>query len=193
MHGDPVLAALQVIDAFEALGVPYLIGGSLASSIYGMPRATNDVDLVADVRPQHVDALLQALGESFGIEETAFRDAVTRQRALTLIHAELVEKVDVFLVGDDAWSRSQLARRTARPILGSAGGRAAYCASAEDTVLSKLRWYRMGREVSERQWSDAVAILRVQAGTLDEGYLDRWADELGVADLLAKARDVAEG
>jgi hypothetical protein len=188
MTGDPVPAAVQVIRAFEAVGIQYAVGGSLASSLYGFPRATNDVDLVADVRPEHVDALLAQLGDDFAIEETALRASVARVQSLALIHVETVEKVDVFLAGDDPWMREQLARRQPAAFEGSPNGSAAYYASPEDTVLSKLRWYRMGREISDRQWSDVVGILRVQARALDDAYLDRWAAELGVADLLERAR-----
>jgi hypothetical protein len=191
MTGDPIPAAILVIRALERLGVPYLVGGSLASSVYGTPRATNDVDLVADLRPHHVDGLLRELGGEFAVEETALREAVAKQRQLSLIHVETVEKIDVFLAGQDAWTHQQLSRRQQQSVEGSPVGHTAYYATPEDTVLSKLRWYRQGREVSERQWSDVVSILRVQAGALDDQYLDRWAAELGVADLLERARQDA--
>ena len=116
------------------------------------------------------------------------REAVSRRRAFNVIHFETVEKVDVFVTTDEPWSREQMARRQLWPLIGAEAGQRAYYASPEDTVLSKLRWYRLGGEVSDRQWSDIAMVMQVQGDRLDDSYLDRWAESLDLTELLARAR-----
>ena len=188
MPGDPIAIAVLVVEALEQLGIPYAIGGSLASSVHGLPRYTNDVDIVADLRPAHVEPLVAALGDDFMIAEAAVREAIARRGSFNVIHFETVEKVDIFVPTDEPWSREQIVRRRLGPLIGAESGRTAYYASPEDTVLSKLRWYRLGHGVSDRQWADVVDVLQVQGAAMDQAYLDRWAEQLGVADLLARAR-----
>src|SRR5690606_41414755 len=118
------------------------------------------------------------------------RHAVARRGSFNLIHLAQALKVDVYLPSPDAFSRSQMARR--RRIEAPGAGGATFClASAEDMVLQKLHWYRTGGESSERQWLDVLGVLKVQRPTFDRGYADRWAVEIGVADLLARASEDA--
>lgn len=129
MQNEPVEVTLKVTGVFEKLGVPYLIGGSLASVLYGMVRTTQDSDIVAEMRLEHLQPFVAAL-------------------------------------------QTEVSAKFASP---------------EDTILSKLEWYRMGGEVSDRQWRDILGVLKTQAGTLDLDYLRKWADELKVSDLLERA------
>jgi hypothetical protein len=191
--GDPIPAAVLIVRLLERLQVQYLIGGSLASSLYGLPRSTNDVDVVAELQPHHVEALVQALEADFAVSEQAIREAIDRHRSFNAIHVETLEKVDVFVPGNDPWFLAEIARRRPAQLTGADDGRLAFYASPEDVVLSKLRWYQAGGGVSDRQWSDVLAILRVQRGSLDERYLDQWAVTLGLADLFARARREAAG
>lgn len=186
MISEPIVVTLLVIEALEKLGVPYLIGGSLASTIHGVVRATLDTDLVADLRPEHAAPLAQALGAAFYVDVETIHDAIRRRSSFNVIHLELMFKVDIFVSRKRPFDRAQFERRTAQ-VVTTEPERTAYVASAEDTVLTKLEWYRMGGEVSERQWRDVLGVLKVQAGRLDLAYLRRWAAELRVADLLEKA------
>ena len=177
---------LFVAAIFEELGIVYLVGGSLASSFHGIPRATQDVDLVARIEPQHVAGLIAALRETFYLDEDAIREAIERHASFNLIHLRTLFKVDVFVAGDDPASREQMRRRQ-RFTIAEAPRRDLVVASPEDVIAHKLYWFSLGDEVSERQWLDAVGVLQVGAGRLDLAYLRRAAQLLGVETLLRRA------
>jgi len=185
MLAEPVAVTLLVTHTLETLGVPYLIGGSLASALHGVVRTTLDTDLVAELRSEHVAPLIQALGTTFYIDVEAAHDAIRRRSSFNLIHLETMFKVDIFVSKQRPFEQAQFTRRTAQ-IVATAPEQTAYIASAEDTILTKLEWYRLGGEMSERQWRDVLGIIQVQADRLDLDYLSHWAVELGVADLLEK-------
>jgi hypothetical protein len=186
MLAEPLAVTLLVADTLEALGVPYAVGGSLASAVHGVMRATMDADLVADLPIEQVEPLAEALGDAFYADVDMMRSAVLRHTSFNLIHLETMFKVDVFVAKPRAFDRSQLARRQLQ-VLSEEPERHAYVSSAEDVVLAKLEWYRLGGETSERQWRDVLGVLKVQSGRLDREYMQRMATELGVADLLQGA------
>jgi hypothetical protein len=186
MHVDLIAVTLLVTQALEQLGAPYFIGGSLASAVHGVFRATADADLVADLRPEHAAPLAQALTGPFYVDEESIAEAIRRRRSFNVIHLDTMFKVDVFVSQERPFDRSQLERRV-QQVVATGPERIGYFASAEDTVLAKLEWYRLGGEISDRQWRDILGVLKVQGERLDLGYLRRWAAELQVADLLEKA------
>jgi hypothetical protein len=186
MLPEPVAVMLQVVDVLDALSVPYLIGGSFASSVYGAYRATADVDLVADLKFEQVEPLVKALREQFYIDAELVRDAIRYRRSFSAIHLTTMFKVDVFIPQRRPYSQAQFARRVKR-IIWPEPECTAYLASAEDSILAKLEWYRLGGEVSDRQWRDILDVLKAQSGRLDVAYLRQWAAALNVADLLEKA------
>ena len=190
MLPEPMAVTLLVIQALDALGVPYLIGGSLASAVHGVARATADVDLVADLRPEHARPLAQALEGAFYVDAESIHDAIRRHSSFNLIHLETMFKVDVFVRKQRPFDQAQFDRRVAQVIV-SEPERTAYVASAEDIVLAKLEWFRIGGEVSERQWRDVLGVLKVQGERLDRDYLRRWAVVLKVSDLLERALSAA--
>ncbi len=187
MLAEPILAVARLVRALETLRVEYVVGGSLASSIYGEPRATNDVDVVVNLRLEHVPGLVTALGEDFYIDEEMAREAVLRRSTFNLIFQPSVFKLDIFVARLDSWTREELSRGRVIELEVSGERVALRFASPEDALLHKLVWFRMGGEGSERQWRDVLGVLRVQAGALDETYLVQWAEPLGVADLLVRA------
>ncbi|HLF27245.1 MAG TPA: hypothetical protein VJG32_12990 [Anaerolineae bacterium] len=186
MISEPIAVTLQVVTLLDRLGVPYAIGGSLASSIYGAARMTMDADLIAEVRSEHVAALVQGLSSDFYVDADTIRDAITHKRSFSVVHLASMFKVDVFIPKLRQFDRAQLERRV-KQVVATDPERTVYVATAEDTILAKLEWYRLGNEVSERQWRDVLGILQVQAERLDLDYLHRSAEALQVADLLNKA------
>ena len=189
---EPVAVTLQVTGVLEDLGVPYVIGGSMASAAHGRIRSTMDVDIVADLQPTHVGALVRALGSDFYVDAGAAQDALQRRTSFNLIHLETMFKVDVFIPKDRPFDRQQLARGE-RQTIGAEPDQTARVASAEDVILAKLEWYRLGGEASERQWRDVRGVLEVSGERLDWDYLHQWAAVLQVADLLEKAQSDASG
>lgn len=182
---SPASAFKRILKAFERLGIRYCVVGSVASSVYGTPRTTMDVDVVADLRPEQLPGLAGELQGEFYADLEMMKDAMNRGRAFNVIHLASSYKIDVFPLGGDEYSQEAFGRR--RPSKTEAVGNEAvdcFVASAEDTVLNKLRWYRAGGEISETQWNDLRGILRVTGAQLDQAYLRRWAPGLGVADLL---------
>ena len=184
---DPIARALDVAAILERLGIPYLVGGSLASSIHGELRSTNDVDFVADVRPSHLAPLREALLKEFYVSEEAMREALQLGTSFNAIHLPTAVKVDVFIAGADPFNAERLEHRQ-RVLVRADPPAELFLDTAEHSVLRKLEWYRRGGEVSDRQWRDVLGVLRAKGDQLDAARLDTWAQRLGVADLLERAR-----
>jgi hypothetical protein len=183
---DPVQVTVKVTAALEKLGVPYLIGGSLASTLHGMVRTTQDSDIIAELSAEHIQPFIQSLQDEFYLDDEMIAEAVAHRASFNIIHRESMFKVDVFIPRQRLFEKMQFSRAR-REILSKEPEAQAMVSSPEDTLLAKLEWYRMGGEVSERQWRDVLGVLKVQAGRLDLDYLRRMAQELKVEDLLDRA------
>jgi len=186
MQNEPLEVTLNVTGVFEKLGVPYLISGSLASALYGMVRTTQGADIVAEMRQAHLKPFVSALQQEFYVDDEMIAEAIRRNSSFNIIHRETMFKVDVFIPRPRPFLKSQLARAQRQVFTFEAEASAKF-ASPEDTILSKLEWYRTGGEISDSQWRDVLGILKIRAGELDLDYLRRWADELKVGDLLERA------
>ncbi len=189
---DALSAAEEMAEVFDTLGVRYLLGGSMAAAVWSEPRFTRDVDMVAALEPQHVPPLLAALGDRWYADEWTIREAISRRSSFNVIRMVRMVKVDVFVPPDEGlhaakWSRARAVR------LSQTSKRPLSVTSAEDMLLQKLSWYRDGDGVSQQQWLDVVALIRTLGADLDELYVRRWAEQLGLVSLLERARGEAEG
>jgi hypothetical protein len=189
---NPFAVLSLVANLLEQQRIKYVLVGSLASSIHGMYRSTADIDIVADVKSEQVIPLLHALQADFYVDENAVREAIVRRQSFNAIHFDSVFKVDIFLPKSDEFSRKQIERRELRN-LSPELEQMIYVATAEDTILAKLRWYDAGGKISNTQWSDVVGIIGASAAKLDLEYLREWATTLDLTELLDNAFEEAKG
>lgn len=179
---DALTALLRVGAILDALSVTYAVGGSFASSVQGIFRTTNDVDVVANLRDEHVTPFVEMLGDDFYVDADMIRDAIQRRSEFNVIYQPAIFKVDVFVPRLDAVARTELARAEVFDF----GGSPLRVITAEDVIAQKLRWYRLGGHVASRQWEDAAGVVQTRGSLLDLPYLRETADALGVLDLLEK-------
>lgn len=187
MSAGNIFEALEpVIQAFDALGIRYQIGGSVASSAYGIARATLDVDLVANLNESQIRPFVDRLHDRYYVDEDRVRDAVERRSSFNIIHLESMLKVDVFILKSHPYDQAAFSRARLEKLEEGESNRQHYLASPEDVILNKLEWYRQGGCISERQWNDVLGVLKVQQSSLDMEYLRRWAVALNLIDILSR-------
>ncbi|WP_055074336.1 hypothetical protein [Pseudanabaena sp. 'Roaring Creek'] len=186
MLTDPISLALDIAEIFNSLDIPYLVGGSVASTLMGEPRATEDVDVVIDLTMEKVILLLQSIQPRFYVSEDAVKDAVRFKRSFNLIDNESLGKVDVFVLKERPFPQIEFQRRQSY-LVRQNPDRMLVLPTPEDIILQKLVWYRMTKNESQRQWRDVLGVLKLQGDRLDFDYLQTWADELSLSDLLETA------
>lgn len=189
MVEDVLDVALLVGAAIDAVGGEYFVGGSVASSLQGEPRATNDIDMVVAMLGYRVPAFASKLGSDFEVDQAMLREALSRGGSANIFYLPMVTKVDIFGLGDLLYDEIEFARR--RRVRVRTSGEELWVKSPEDTILRKLLWYRAGGEVSEKQWRDVVEVIRIRGPQLEDAHLDTWASRLDLVTLLARARSSA--
>lgn len=183
---DPISLALVVAGILDALGIPYLVGGSLASSLLGEPRSTADIDLVADLRSSQVRAFLEAVQPDFYVSEDAVREAISYQSSFNLLHQATMSKIDIFILKHQTFAQSEFSRRRPK-VVRLDPEQSLFLPTPEDIILQKLMWYRMGGGVSDKQWRDILGVMKLQGEDLDKEYLWHWAASLNLAELLDRS------
>ncbi len=185
MMPDEILG--WVTEQLEHCSIPYMIAGSFASNMHGLPRTTQDADIIVELDVSSIDKLSQALGEDFYFDVSAAKEAIRQGMISNIIHYESGFKVDLILRKNRQFSREEFQRRQLQQL----AGKNCWFATAEDTIIAKLEWSKMGK--SERQFFDAVTVAKVQINNLDMDYLRRWAVDLQVEDLLNRLLDEIKG
>lgn len=188
---EPLEQALsQLTPVLEALGIRYSVVGSLASSARGIYRATADADLLVALAPGQAAKLVAALGPGWYADSEMAERSVRERRAFNIIHIGTAQKIDIFPAFGD-FHATQMERSTLIPVFPNESAARFSVASPEDVLLGKLRWYRDGGEVSDRQWNDITGLIATNP-ELDFDYTRNWAARLRVEDLLDRAiADVA--
>jgi hypothetical protein len=188
---EPIQITKRITKTFERLGISYFVSGSLASSLHGIPRATQDVDIVADIRKEQINFLVTALKDEFYIDAEMIKEAIIRNASFNVLHLATMFKVDIFILKGDKLSKEEIDRRKQYPVSDDPSD-CLFLASAEDVILHKLYWYKKGGCVSERQWNDVLGVLQVQSEQLDRTYLINGAQQRGVSELLERALEEAK-
>ncbi|MCZ7671776.1 MAG: hypothetical protein M5U34_33935 [Chloroflexi bacterium] len=186
IESEALQVTLLVTNILDELNIPYVIGGSMASIIHGMLRTTMDVDIVADIQQEQAQDFLAGLKNAFYADEAMILQAIQRRSSFNLIHLTTMFKVDIFIPKARPFDQQQLNRRISERIAEDSD-ESIWVLSAEDIVLAKLDWFRLGGEVSERQWRDILGVLKTQQSDLDIEYLKQWAAQLGVTQLMERA------
>jgi hypothetical protein len=180
MSAESIL--LAVISALEHVNVPYMVVGSFSSSLYGIPRSTQDADFVVQLGDVAVASIAENLGPGFELDPQVSFETITGTTRYILRHSNSAFKIELFLLSEDAHDRERFARRRRLPIF----GREAWVPAPEDVVVTKLRWSRQGRR--PKDIGDAKNVITMQARTLDWGYVERWCDAHGTRELLDRIR-----
>jgi hypothetical protein len=189
MSKGPLELVRQVAALLDELGIPYALGGSMASSLFGEPRSTADVDIAIKIEHDAGAALLERARAEFYVPLDAARAAIRAHSSFNLVDTAHGLKVDLFVLGDGLLDRMQIERRISVPIPGFVDR--LWVTSPEDQVLRKLDWHRRAGDESARQWRDVVGILRVHGDAMDRAYLDETARLLGLGSLLDAATTAA--
>jgi hypothetical protein len=177
---DPREFLGRLVDLLDKAGIPYMVAGSLGSSLHGRPRATNDVDLVIDPTEPQFQCFLDSIGEDYYVSKEAAWAALHARSAFNILDIQTGWKADLRVRGTRAFSATEFERRRKATILGLE----VWVLTAEDAILSKLEWAK--DSASEQQMRDVLGVLQIQSENIDKDYLWKWAQILGVQDALAR-------
>ncbi len=190
---SPLEVLLEVVAILDREGIPYMVGGSFASSIHGMPRMTQDADLVVDLNSSQLASFVSSVESDYYIDREAAFEALANRSSFNIIHLESMFKVDLFVLRNRAFDQDSFSRRRFLTIGDKGAAKVAICAP-EEMVVTKLEWYESGNRVSDRQYRDVLGMIMVQtrAGQFDRAHAEQLARELGLVELLAQALDDAD-
>lgn len=181
-----VVTLRPVTVALKLLSIPYYVGGSVASSYHGAVRSTMDVDIVCQMKQDQVGSFASQFGSDFYLSEVAMRQAVVRRSCFNIIHFETSLKVDIFICRERPFDQSCMSRAQLATLGGDNEFIVVPVVTIEDSIVSKLEWYRLTDETSERQWDDVTRLVKLAASRLDLPYLRGAAQTVGVSDLLSR-------
>ena len=175
-------ATAAVIDALEEMRIPYMLVGSLSSNFYAIPRATQDADFVVQVKPTEISSLAERLGPRFRLDRQMSFETVTATTRFILHLTDTAFTIELFLLSDDEHDRERFARRRREQIM----DRTVAIPTAEDVIVTKLRWSRAGRRTKDVE--DVRNVVAVQGDRIDWTYVNSWCDKHGTSELLDDIR-----
>jgi hypothetical protein len=173
---------LEVVRAFNAANVPYMVVGSLSSNVYGIPRSTNDADFVVELSDNALANITQRLGAGYSLDPQMSFETITATTRYRLKHVASAFLVELFLLSNDAHDRARFVRRCRTQF----AGQDVFVPTPEDVIITKLRWSRHGNR--SKDVDDVRGILSVRGENLDWNYLDGWCDIHGTLGLLEQIR-----
>lgn len=183
---ETLIVALEFARTLERLGIAHMLAGSLASATYGEARTTIDADFAVHMTPEQAARLASALQADYHVQADALVEAAALKHMSNVFRKHPFVKIDLHVRAPTGHSLEEM--RRAQPLaVGESPEAVIRIATPEDVVLQKLRWFRSGDEVSDRQWRDVLGVLKRRASSLDVQYMRKWAQSLGVADLLERA------
>lgn len=171
---------LLLAKLFNDHHVSYIVTGSIASSYYGYPRATHDIDFVVETPRVDISKIQNAFGRldsNFLFDRDNFLEILENSSQFDIYHIESGIKIDIWVLGTDPFDNEKFRRKH----FVSIDDIKIPFISAEDLILTKLLWCK---EVeSERHMRDCVGVFKVQGDKLDQEYIRTWAKKLGVEKL----------
>ncbi len=178
----------RVVKVLEEAGIDYMITGSIASSFYGEPRSTQDIDVVVVIEKSKAKQLIKAFpSPDYYLTEESIFEAIEFKNMFNLLEAEHGGKVDFWILKEEPFDRSRFSRRNIEEI----NELKIQVSSAEDTILAKLNWAELSGG-SEKQFGDSLRVYEVQYQNLDSDYLESWVKKLNLAEIWKRLKKEAE-
>ncbi len=178
MNGYDVTA--KVVEALEAAGISYMLVGSLASNVFGIPRSTKDTDMVVSARTGEVAKALSVLGPEFKLDPQLSFESVTGTKRQIIDVESIPYRIEVFHLSDDPHDQERFRRR--RRVQDPLLNREVDVATPEDTIITKLRWAAIADRLKDRD--DIRTVIGVRGETLDWDYINQWSDKHGTREIL---------
>jgi hypothetical protein len=177
----------KVVEVLDGVGIDYMVTGSVASTLYGEPRSTHDIDLVVAMPPAAVSALVAAFPPpAYFLSEESIRDALRQQSMFNLLALDEGDKIDFWILTAEPFDQTRFSRKR----IADAWGMKLKMSAPEDVILAKLKWAQLSGG-SEKQLRDALRVYEVQRGRLDLNYLETWASRLAVEPLWQQLKALA--
>ena len=193
MDKNEILSALEpLVKALDDTSIAYFIGGSIASSAYGLARATMDVDMIVNLKPFQIQSFVKMLKEEYYVDIEMIAQAVNNKSSFNILHLPTMLKIDFFILKEQPYSIKSFERRVLNTLDDSEDSIKVFLCSPEDIIISKLDWFRLSNETSERQWLDILGVIKVQKDNLNRKYLKHWTEQLNLLELLQKAFNQSE-